>query len=177
MGRFSRLRRLTRLNWGRRKRVKDRYLTGERVEYLSPFSCSKFLKRSTSMRTWRDNHPTGRKHCSHCTRWRLLLDFTVRTWADEPICAIPRVFSSVCRVCSKLKNRARKGHAPRELYRFGSRDSEKAKAHRREMNRASDRRRRKKKAYRKKQEEYRRIWRDAKIAERERQACPIESDY
>lgn len=116
-------------------------------------------------RTWRDNYPTGRKHCSNCKRWRHVVDFNVRKWVDEPECTTPLTLTSVCVPCQGRIKRKKNGSQRREKFPYGLPDSEKYREHRRKMNRESNKKRRERKTYREVFNEYNRIWRNAKIAE------------
>lgn len=120
------------------------------------------------MRTWLDIHPTGRKHCSACKRWRHGVDFTVRKWTDYS-CTVPANLSSACNMCVALKRREKWGYKPREWYPHGLPGSAENKEHRRQTNMASRHKRRKRKAQREMEAEYRRIWRNAKMAEAKRE--------
>lgn len=110
------------------------------------------------MRTYRDNYPTGRKHCSDCKHWRMLSDFGVRQWADEPHCTVPRTLSSICNPCSAARQRRKTGCKRREWYVNGVPGGAKNRAHVLAMNRASARERRRDPKYRAKEREYQRIW-------------------
>src|SRR5438477_266184 len=114
------------------------------------------------MKTYREIYLTGRKHCSRCKRWKHVIDFQVRHWANEPFCTIPRTLSSVCTVCTAAKRREKTGYKLNQWYKHGLPGSKKFIEHRNRLNRAAAKRRRRNPEYRKLESEYGRIWREAK---------------
>lgn len=109
-------------------------------------------------------YPTGRKHCSSCKRWRLIIDFGPRTWKDEPHCTVIHTVLSHCEICVTTRSRTRNGHKPRRWYPNGAPGSKKHTEARKRHNRDSMHRRMRKKQYREKINEYSRIWYNAKRA-------------
>jgi hypothetical protein len=70
-------------------------------------------------RTYKDNYPTGRKHCSHCGCWRHLVDFGVARWADVDH-TVARKLSSICKRCDAAQERSKHGWQARDWYRNGA---------------------------------------------------------
>lgn len=113
--------------------------------------------------THQELYPTGRKFCTGCGRWRLIIDFSCRKWAD-PERTIALQFATRCRACNAKRNREQTGNKPREWYPHGNPHGAKWNEHRNEQHREYRRRRMSDPKYRAAVNEYGRIWRDAKRA-------------
>lgn len=128
------------------------------------------------MKTWRDIYPTGRKHCAHCRRWRHVVDFTARKWADLER-TIPRYFDSSCTRCENKRSRKRRNLAgPRNLYIHGKPGSKVWLEARRKRNHAATVKRRASKEYREERAEYKRFWRNAKTGQTARSSVKLGKD-
>lgn len=53
----------------------------------------------------------GRRHCRVCRRWRYIVDFSVRQWADKAKTR-PRYLKAECQTCHARKHRDRWHHSP-----------------------------------------------------------------
>lgn len=77
-----------------------------------------------------ENPPTlGRKFCSKCGRWRLLLDFPSTGYQPD---GTAKYLESWCRTCATVVKRLRNGHKPKE-FKGGRMTGEALNARQREL--------------------------------------------
>lgn len=60
-------------------------------------------------KTLAERHPTGRKHCSGCGRWRLIVDFNVQEWISGTSGKVAHRLQARCKSCNRRQVRVRRG--------------------------------------------------------------------
>jgi hypothetical protein len=62
----------------------------------------------------------GRKFCSRCGRWRLLMDFCVGRYGDD---LKPLYFQADCRTCCRVRLRMKRGYGARKFGRLSPQEA------------------------------------------------------
>lgn len=113
------------------------------------------------IKSFAERYPTGRKHCSRCTRWRPISDFSVVKWETQ---ARERPFKlqSRCVCCERVRLRDYQGNHQRKVFNPYPAGSERWRAFRAERKRVRYHEMKKDREWLKLRREYYRFYHEVK---------------